>query len=65
MSGTVCAWIKSEFKYYNPVAAISILIMHSYEEFMHRLNLIPSQADKILRHIRQLDKEVEELKLKL
>ena len=32
---------------------------------MHRLNLIPPEADKFLRLIRQLDREVEENKLKL
>lgn len=33
--------------------------MTTYEEFLHKLNLIPPQADKLLRQIRQLDQEVE------
>jgi hypothetical protein len=33
--------------------------MSSYEEFLHKLNLIPPQADKLLRQIRQLDQQVE------
>ncbi len=39
--------------------------MSSYDDFLHRLNLIPSQADKLLREIRHLDQEVEQYKLKL
>lgn len=39
--------------------------MNSYEELLHKLNLIPPQADKLLRQIRTLDQEVEQLKLKL
>lgn len=39
--------------------------MASYDEFLHRLNLIPPQADKLLRNIRQLDQEVEQEKIKL
>jgi hypothetical protein len=35
------------------------------DDFIHRLNMIPPQADSLLRQIRQLDKEVEELRLEL
>jgi len=39
--------------------------MSYIDDFIHKLNLIPPQADKLLRSIRQIDKEVEEARLKL
>jgi hypothetical protein len=37
--------------------------MSYIEDFIHRLNLIPPQADRLLRSIRQIDREVEQLRL--
>jgi hypothetical protein len=37
--------------------------MSYIEDFIHKLNLIPPQADKLLRTIRTLDKEVEVIKI--
>lgn len=39
--------------------------MTSYEEYLHKLNLIPPQVDKLLRLVRSLDQQVEKLKLQL
>lgn len=39
--------------------------MSYMDDFIHRLNMIPPQADSLLRQIRKLDKEVEELRLQL
>ncbi len=35
------------------------------DDFIHRLNMIPPQADSLLRQIRKLDKEVEDLQIRL
>lgn len=39
--------------------------MSYIDEFIHKLNLIPPEADKLLRQIRELDKKVEEIKVEL
>lgn len=44
---------------------INIFNMSYMDDFIHKLNMIPPQADRLLRTIRQLDKEVEELRLQL
>lgn len=35
------------------------------DDFIHKLNMIPPQADSLLRQIRKLDKEVEDLQIRL
>lgn len=39
--------------------------MSYIDDFIHRLNLIPPQADRLLRSIRQTDRDVELLRLRL
>jgi hypothetical protein len=39
--------------------------MSYIDDFIHKLNLIPPEADKLLRQIRELDKMVEELKVQI
>lgn len=39
--------------------------MSYMDDFIHRLNMIPPQADHLLRQIRTLDREVEQLRLDL
>lgn len=39
--------------------------MSYMDDFIHRLNMIPPQADSLLRQIRSLDREVEQLRLDL
>lgn len=39
--------------------------MSYMDDFIHRLNMIPPQADSLLRQIRALDREVEQLRLDL
>jgi F0F1-type ATP synthase membrane subunit b/b' len=39
--------------------------MSYMDDFIHRLNMIPPQADQLLRQIRALDREVEQLRLDL
>ena len=39
--------------------------MASYDDFLAKLNLLPPQADKMLRNIRRLDQTVQEKQLSL
>jgi hypothetical protein len=39
--------------------------MSYMDDFIHRLNMIPPQADQLLRQIRAIDREVEQLRLDL
>jgi len=39
--------------------------MNYIDDFIHKLNLIPPQTDQLLRNIRQIDKQVEEDRLRL